>query len=171
MISNIKKYLCNSCFNKAAFQDGTPACAMHKCQINPETDFCSWHISNADSIICPICNQAKRQKEFYIYTFNDKYAIICKDCAPHMNSCTTCLNKNNCSLANDHSAPQVIPKVVQQGMMTMQIEIKNPKLVVKHCQKCKCSDGADPTIRDIICFKDENGTLCSNWQILPQLLQ
>ena len=171
MVINIKRYQCESCAHKAAFQDGSPACAFHKRAIDPNEDFCSWHTSSNDSISCPICGQTKRQNEFFIFPIEDKNVIVCSKCAQYIGTCATCVRGNICPLANDHSAPQVIPQTVQQGNMIMTIQIKNPKLVVKHCQKCKCSDGSDPSIKDVVCFKDENGTLCSHWQILPQLLQ
>ena len=171
MLSKTKTYLCKTCSNKAATQNGSPACAYHKCLINPEEDFCSWHASLNDSYTCPLCRMPKKSKDFYIYLFDDKNVLICKDCSPHMNTCNICAYGQICGFMNDHSEPSYITKTVQQGMMMMQTQVKNPKLIVKHCQKCKCSDGADPSIKDVTCFKEQGGTICPNWQIRPELLQ
>lgn len=169
--NNTKKYSCKTCANQASDQSGAPACTIHKRLINLETDFCSWHTSPTDAITCPLCGQKRKQKEFYIYLFEDKTLLVCQDCTHHIGTCPTCISQVKCDFANDHSEPQTVTKTIQQGMMMMQTQIKNPKLVMKHCQKCKCSDGADPTIADISCLKEQGGTTCPNWQILPQLLQ
>ena len=165
------QYLCKSCSRQATTQNGSPACSYHKCLIDLENDFCSWHTSLSNSYTCPICGQKKKQKEFYVYPFDDKVAIICQDCAPHMSSCLTCDSKDKCDFQNDHSEPPVVMKTIQQGMMMMQVQVKNPKLIVKHCQKCRCSDGADPSMYDITCFKESDETMCPNWRIQQTLLQ
>ena len=172
MISNTKGYLCKNCIHKGTTRNGSSACSLHKHYINEDTDFCSWHASNNDSFICPICKQNINIKDIIVFIDKNKNSILlCESCLQYMGTCATCMNNNNCGFRADKTEPQTIPKIVQQGMMRVQTQIKNPKLVIKHCQKCVCSDGANPAIKDITCFKDENGTLCSNWQILPTLLQ
>ena len=172
MTSNTKGFLCKNCGHKGATRGGSPACIYHKCLINPETDFCSWHIDENIKDACPICGQSKKSDELIVYiTKDEQTTFVCKDCLQFMGQCTTCINGRICPLVADMTEPTYVMRNVRQGMMTMQTQVKNPKLIVKHCQKCTCSDGADPSIKDVVCFKDAGGTLCSNWQILPQLLR
>ena len=171
MITNTKFYSCSICANKSKTQDGRDACKFHKRLINLNKDFCSWFINQNDNITCPLCHKNKQSKDFLVYVFDDKIVPICADCSQNVDGCGTCNYQNSCGLLNDHSEPPYITKTVQQGMMAMQTQIKNPRLVVKYCQKCKCSDGADPTVRDVVCFKEQGGTLCPHWQILSTLLQ
>ena len=172
MNTNTKGFICKTCGHRGATNNGTPACSYHRCLINPETDFCSWHINQDIKDACPVCGTPQKANDLTVYiTDKGEITYVCKNCLQYMGVCQTCIHQSDCGLMNDKTEPPYIMKVVRQGMMTMQTQVKNPKLVVKHCQKCVCSDGTDPSIKDVTCFKEQNGTLCSNWQILPVLLQ
>jgi hypothetical protein len=170
MITNTKYYLCKSCANRTKTLDGQDKCNLHVCPIDINKDFCSWNTSQTGNFTCPICQKSKRSKEFYVYTFETKNLMVCEECVQHIGTCATCANQH-CKLMDDNSEPHTVTRTIRQGAMIMQTQVTNPNLVVKHCQKCKCSNGVDPAIQDIVCFKGQNGSSCSNWQILPELLQ
>ena len=158
--------ICKTCAMKSHFQDGSPGCSKFKIHIVPEEDYCSWHETIQALATCDICKKQFSTKDLVICYINDiKFCTICQECSSYMQTCRTCVHKNICGFANDTSEPPYVMRTIQQGMMTMQTQVKNPKLIIKHCQKCKCSDGADPSIRDIICFKEINGDGCPHWQI------
>lgn len=161
---SIKK--CKTCSVLGAFSDGSPGCGKFQIKVNPEEDYCSWHTTIANIMNCSLCGKQVQAKELYYWISQDESRTyqICEQCLNIIGTCATCKYGNICNFRNDHSEPQVIMKTVQQGFMTMQTQVKNPKLIVKHCQKCHCSDGADPSIRDIICFKDEDN-MCAKWEM------
>ena len=162
----MKKY-CRTCASASKTQDGRDACARFKILINPNEDFCSQHVTKGQTGTCELCRVHLPFDQFYIWVTADesKNYIVCKNCLANIGSCNTCKYQTQCGFAADHSAPQVIMKTVRQGMMQMQTQVKNPTLVVKHCQKCRCSDDADPHVQDVYCFRDENGANCSKWEM------
>ena len=158
---------CKTCASLSKTQDGRDACARFKILINPNEDFCSQHVTKGQTEVCDICGTHLPIDQFYIWTNSDetKQSLICGNCLKAMNTCATCEFGNICGFKSDRSEPQIVMKTVNNGMMRMQTQVKNPNLVIKHCQRCTCSNGADPHIRDIVCFKDENGEGCKKWQM------
>ena len=153
-----KKYLCKSCANQGATHDGSPACILHKKLINPDEDFCSDHIDRINNIACEWCGQIVTPKEISIWIFNDVNKLLCPHCSQMVNTCQTCAYGNDCGFANDHSMPQIINQTIRQGFMTMQTQVKNPKLIEKHCLSCRCSCDNKGT-----CLRDEHGENCGHW--------
>ena len=158
MPMTIKTYLCKSCANLGATQDGSPACILHKKFIDPNEDFCSDHINITNNITCEWCGQMVTPKEINIWTFNDVNKFLCPHCSQMVNTCQTCAYGNDCGFANDYSMPQMVNQTIRQGFMTMQTQVKNPKLIEKHCLSCRCSCDNKGT-----CLRDEHGANCGHW--------
>lgn len=158
---------CKNCASLSKTQDGRDACARFKILINPNEDFCSQHVTKGQTEVCDICKVHLPTNQLINWLSNDlsKSYWVCNNCLNSMNTCATCKRGNICGFKSDRSEPQMIMRTTSNGMMRMQTQVKNPHLVMKHCQKCACSDGADPSIRDICCFKDENGANCKRWEI------
>ena len=115
---------------------------------------------------CEICQTEYPTKGLIVVEAGDKYAVICPHCYGLIGTCHSCEFTNTCGFANDHSEPQIVNKVIQQGMMRIQTQTKNPNLVQKHCMTCKCSDTEGNCFRE-----NEEGKNCLHYTILPQLLQ
>lgn len=164
MNTNLKR--CKTCGLKENFNDGSPGCFKFKIPVDPETDFCKWHIPESGLIGCSFCSQPQPLKETFIHTFNDKIFVLCKNCHSLIGTCHTCAKQNDCGFMADKSEPQVVMQTVRQGMVTMQTQVKNPNLVQKHCISCKCSWGTEGN-----CIKEANGDGCNSWSLLLELLQ
>ena len=164
MISKLKK--CKNCGLRGTLQDGSLACSKFKIKINPEEDYCSWHIPESSITNCSICKQLIPSKDILIYPFQNQNLFLCDKCAQLIGTCHTCAYQQNCGFRSDRSEPQVVMRTVRQGMMTMQTQVKNPNLVQKHCLNCRCSYGTEGN-----CLRDSNGVACNSWSILPELLQ
>lgn len=147
---------CKTCALRGATNTGTPACSKFKIPIDDiENNGCTWHTTN--TFTCEICGQPK--DTVMIWQDGNTEKLICSDCYNLISSCHTCVNLNICNFRNDHSEPQMVSKTIQQGFMTMQTQVKNPRLVNKHCSTCRCSDINNN------CFKDDTGAGCPNWQL------
>lgn len=164
MITNLKK--CKTCGLRGTFQTGSPGCSKFKIPINPETDYCSWHVPESSVTQCDICKSTVPTKDTLINYFGDKVLLTCQHCQSLLGTCHTCAHQQDCGFMTDRSEPQVVTRTVRQGMMTMQTQVKNPNLVKKHCLTCKCSYGTNGE-----CLKEVNGDGCQSWLILPELLQ
>ena len=145
---------CRSCGLRGQFNDGTPGCSKFKIKVNPDEDFCSWH--EAENInTCCICGTPS--KSLYLWLENDEYHTICEKCFASIGKCPTCQYNNTCELMTDQSEPPYVMQTVQQGMMIMQTQVKNPSLVNRHCPSCRCSYGSTN------CIKDNKEATCNNW--------
>ena len=160
MKTTINAFFCKTCAHKGTAQNGSPACALHKKIINPDEDFCSDHIDPKDSINCEWCGQPTPPDEIKIWIIDDKHKFLCPHCSQMVNTCQTCAYGNDCGFANDHSMPQIVNQTVRQGGMIMQTQVKNPKLIEKHCLSCRCSCDDKGT-----CLRDENGANCGHWLV------
>lgn len=158
MSGNIPFYTkCNSCDN-----NNNNVCSKFKIQITPN-DYCSWHSWNKSK--CIFCNTTEN---ILLAQFNDETYPLCQGHYNALMSCQGCINSQHCDFAADHSEPQIVTKVIQQGNMRMQVQQKNPNLLDKHCKICKCgyNDGSQ-----IICRKEHPEYECQNWQLQKDLLQ
>lgn len=155
---NIKP--CKTCANKAQFQDGTPACALHKRQIDLEKDFCSWHKPENQTTQCAVCNRPFNNDDLFYWLNQDETVSywICQDCLNQIGTCNTCRFIGECGFANDHSEPQIVMKTIRQGFTTIQTQGKNPNLIQKHCISCRCGNGED-------CMRDEQGVNCGHFML------
>ena len=153
---------CKNCFNLGYFQDGIPGCSLNKQKVDIEKDYCTWHKMRSAVEKCQVCQKDFATSNLHIwYTADEsKYYAVCENCLEYMGTCSTCQYQNDCAFSRDHSEPQIVMKQVQKGFMTMQTQVKNPNLVMKHCSVCRCStaDG------DHECQKDEHGISCNHWQ-------
>ncbi len=152
-------YKCKTCASRGMTAQNQPACAKFKISINPEEDFCAWHTSE-NTTSCAVCGSTE---QLIIYETNDTVIPFCPNCSALIGTCQTCKNKGQCDFQNDHSEPQVVMKTVRQGMMTMQTQVKNPKLVERHCKHCQCGL---PTGE---CLVENNGAGCKNWKMIENL--
>ena len=156
------KYKCKSCVRKGKFQDGSDGCSKFNIKINLEKDGCSWH--KRDETTCCLCGNSD-DNMIILYGVNNDVYPFCNNCFKSYHTCQLCQDKNICEFKNDHSEPQIIMQTIRQGYMTMQQQVKNPKLIAKHCTTCHCSWGKEN------CHKDDNGINCPNWQLKTDLLQ
>ena len=163
-LTNLKR--CKYCGLKGTFQDGKPACLKFKIAINPDEDFCSWHIPESNITQCNICKKHIPMKETNVNCFEDKILLTCESCSSLLGTCHTCQYQNQCNFKSDYSEPQMVTKTIKQGMMIMQTQMKNPNLIQKHCLNCKCSYTPQGD-----CFKDITEGACPSWTLRPELLQ
>lgn len=160
MKTTINAFLCKNCAHRGVAQNGSPACIIHKKIVNPEDDFCSDFANPKDNINCEWCGQSTPPDEIKIWIIDDKPRFLCPHCSQMVNTCQTCAYGNECGFANDHSMPQIVNQTVRQGGMIMQTQVKNPKLVDKHCRSCRCSCDDKGT-----CLRDEHGVNCGHWLV------
>jgi hypothetical protein len=113
-------------------------------------------------INCDLCHTPTKSNELscWITARDDTEYIVCGNCLKIIGSCATCYYQNICGFKSDHSEPQIVMKTVQQGMMRMQTQVKNPNLIEKHCVNCRCSYDTQGS-----CQKDDNGVNCVNWKM------
>lgn len=161
---------CRSCGYKASYQDGSPACAKFKIAVNPEKDGCTWHIDNNAFYKCAICGIP--EDNLYIYEIETEYHYLCPSCYSKLGNCATCNDINNCSLTKDNSKPTYVFQTVRQGNMTLQTQVLNPELVMKHCPNCRCAiKNTDPKAAPYICGRTLSEFTCAQWHMRTDLLQ
>lgn len=154
---NIKP--CKTCDLLGVAQDGQPTCFKFKIPIEDiNSQGCSWHIFQSST--CDLCKQ-KTNNIFIWQDDNNNQLILCENCFNQLHTCNNCTYINICGFKNDHSEPQIVMQQTQKGFMTMQTQVKNPRLIQKHCPSCRCSYGHN----DTNCMKDENGINCGSWEL------
>lgn len=149
------KYKCKTCLYAKQLQDGSYGCTKFNIKIDLNKDGCSWH--KLTGTPCCICGKPEDNLIVLYGTDNTVYPF-CQNCYQYYHTCQLCQNANICGFMDDHSEPQVINQTVRQGFMVIQQQVKNPKLIDKHCTVCKCGNNKN-------CNKDTNGVTCSNWQL------
>lgn len=117
-------------------------------------------------INCELCGQPHPQEATIITYFNDKYLITCPHCWGFIGQCQTCEYGTSCGFIDDHSEPQVIPKTIRHENMVMTTQVRNPKLVEKHCISCRCSYGTDGD-----CCRTNQQADCGSYIIHSSLLK
>lgn len=163
---------CRGCSMAGTYQDGSPACAKFKIPIDLDKDGCSWRISDSSSYKCGICGTPNNDN-LYVYEIENEYHYICPNCYTALGTCNTCSHTDDCGLVKDNSKPTYVFQTVRQGSMTIQSQVLNPELVMKHCSNCKCAikndnpQGAPYTCRKTL----QNDISCSQWQMRHTLLQ
>ena len=162
MKSTVSLKPCKTCEYRGAMQDGSPACAKFKVPIpDIETNGCTWHHTNGNSLPCELCHSPAEQIIIYQYD-EDKELCLCEDCYNKLHTCHTCKYGRECGFNSDFTMPKYVMQNVQKGFMTMQTQVKNPTLVEKHCSTCRCSIDDKGT-----CAKEtEVGQNCPHWMIL-----
>lgn len=160
MNSKIKP--CKTCARLGQYQNGASGCVKFKIEVNPATDFCSWHITSGQTTQCELCHSNINNKDIILWISQDgnKTIACCQECVNKMGMCATCYYNNQCGFINDHSEPQYVNRTIQKGFMTMQTQIKNPHLVDKHCATCRCSYQINGEYQ---CQKEDNNLYCHNW--------
>ena len=161
MQTSINRFLCNTCVHRGFTNTGEPACILHKKLINLQEDFCSDHFNSSEGAIpCSLCKQNVKIRDIIVHINSDnEIQCFCADCYSKLYTCETCRYANECGFASDHSMPQMVMQNIQNGFMTMQTQVKNPKLVEKHCISCRCSCDNKGT-----CLRERsNEKLCTHW--------
>lgn len=157
------KYLCRTCRQQGTFRDGSPGCGKFNIKIDPNKDFCAWH-ENEDTPSCSFCGE---HEGLYLIYLDESWHYICANHHKVLYTCQACAHNQECGFQNDHSAPPYVMRQVRQGNMVIQQQVKNPKLIARHCPTCKCSFGNNND-----CFKEtcSNEPGCPNWQLQTGLL-
>lgn len=153
---------CKTCAFKGKFQDDSWGCAKFKMKIDIDNDGCSWHKS--ESSCCSLCNTPSDSLNLFYYEETKEWYAFCPSCYQHIGACATCKDGEVCPFRSDKSEPSYITKVISQGFMRVQQQVKNPNLIEKHCSTCRCCWGTEN------CHKDEQGINCPNWQLRKELL-
>jgi len=148
--------LCKTCNFKSNFQNGTPACALHKREINPNKDFCSWYAGA--SSICDKCGQPIIKGETSIVFGKEEIYTWCIDCYSQIGLCSTCSKAARCGFTEDRTTPDYIMKTVSKAGFQMQTQVKNPDKIQIHCIENNCPCWSKELNQ---CNKDA-GT-CYNW--------
>lgn len=157
----MNKHNCITCANRGTIQNGSPACGKFKILINPEKDFCSWHILNSKST-CAFCEATE---SLILENLNDSYYYLCQEHYLAFHSCQGCANSTDCAFDKDVSEPHFIPQTLNQNGMIIRTQIKNPNLIEKHCSSCRCS------YQSTNCIKDLDSPFCQNWIPKKELFQ
>lgn len=119
------------------------------------------------SFPCQICNQEIPTKALIISEYDNNYIFTCAKCYGYLNHCSTCIYGDKCGFKTDYSEPQIVNRVISQGGMRIQTQVRNPNLIEKHCISCRCSYDDKGN-----CNKEhDNGYHCSHYSIIPELLQ
>lgn len=114
---------------------------------------------------CQICQKDFPIKGLIISYFDDNKIITCPKCYGYLNTCILCEYNNKCGLKTDTSGePKIVTQTIRRGMMTVQTQVRNPKLVDKYCISCRCSYGDKGD-----CIKENNEADCPHYKI-PELL-
>lgn len=79
----------------------------------------------------------------------DEVHLICADCVSKGASCPTCGKSSYCAFEHDSicKEPPYVNRVIQQGNMRMQTQVRNPERVKATCFFCPCfdKDAEDPS--------------------------
>ena len=89
---------------------------------------------------CDICGQVLHPNNtILLKSDNDIWLLVHYTCYDqYIGKCASC-NNASCALATDHTLPQYVTQIVQQGNMRLQKQVLNPALVDKHCKTgCAC---------------------------------
>lgn len=145
-----------------------------------------WHLNGKTDDVCPRLNIPVAKKDmcpFHQYNIptcqicgrqvigapildvsDDETHLMCADCANAGSSCQTCGKSSYCAFEHDSicKEPPYINRVVQQGNMRMQTQIRNPERVKATCFFCPCfdKDAEDPSNA---CRRSRN--YCPNYTI------
>lgn len=140
---------CNTC----GFKDEQRSlCLVYNRQIDLDKDFCSLH--QEEPTKCDICgNLMLKDGAIIDITEENNSLIYCGKCHQLMRTCQLCCNYEKCEFeTNPSPIPKVVVKTIQQGNMTVQIEVKNEERIKLLCVECPCYDGA------LGCKKDFNAS-------------
>ena len=145
--------LCRTCGFLSSDQS---VCNRQKIKVNSNEDFCAWHIPKNNSV-CVVCKNPIANDAIIL----EPNIPICANCYnAYYGRCEACRHyQEGCALQNDRTEPPIINQTVRQGFMTIQQQVRNPKLVNRHCVKCQC--GIDKQ-----CLRDGHGAGCPNWTLL-----
>lgn len=159
---------CHTCGFRGKFQNGTPGCTITNRQIPGDLEgYCDSYRSEDAVYKCKKCGIPLLNPLILEIEGDEDYALVCQNCYRTLGSCHSCMHSETCGVMTDSSEPPYVMMTKQQGPMMMQVQVKNPNLVEKHCTICKCAALLDYTF----CCKDEEGVNCPNWQLSPQWLQ
>jgi hypothetical protein len=145
--------LCRTC---GFFNGNQSVCSRQNIQVNPEEDYCSFHISQ-DTNTCAICKGPLTIDSVII----EPNIPLCAGCFnAYYNRCEACRHyQEGCAFNEDNSEPHIINQTTRQGFMSIQQQIRNPKLVERHCTKCQCAINKE-------CQRNNHGTVCPNWTLI-----
>lgn len=108
---------------------------------------------------CNICRRPIPNEHLIVVPANP-IQLYCTDCYPYIGTCATCVNGRTCAFETDTSIniPPVVTKVMRQGNMTIQTQVKNPDRIEQTCAKgCPCFTPEGH------CLKEVNGEGCSGY--------
>ena len=135
MSTNIK--YCATC---ALLAPDRPVCRFTGREVNPNESFCSEHVDELK--VCDLCGQPYVGPDIIHFKNGESIYITCQHCQSQMGTCAMCTHGNECKFETDPSPiPAVVNKVVRQGNMTMQTQVKNPERIKITCEAgCPCWD-------------------------------
>lgn len=105
--------------------------------------YCDHHTYEVDK--CALCGAPLIIKDgTLIVQFDDgNYGTLCHQCMQQYGTCHSCTHLNECKFMDTSyrpDLPPVIMKTVQQGMMMVQTQVKNPDRENECCPGCTCYD-------------------------------
>lgn len=119
------------CYSCGFWNSSTGACRI----FNYPLKFCSLHEENPEK--CSICGSLMLKDQRIVDL--DTGEIICRNCSKILSTCKNCTNSIVCAFDQDPDPmPKIVTKTVQQGNMTMQMQITNEERVKKFCLTCDC---------------------------------
>lgn len=128
------------CATCALLAPDRPVCRFTGREVNPNESFCSEHVDELK--ICDLCGQPYIGPDIIHFKNGESIYITCQQCQSQMGTCAMCTHGNECKFETDPSPiPAVVNKVVRQGNMTMQTQVKNPERIKITCESgCPCWD-------------------------------
>lgn len=126
---------CQTCFFAEKNQ---LVCRLSGLPIDLTKDGCSHHRREVD--YCEICRKPMLpQGTITECDKNGEFHHFCGQCNVFLLSCKSCGNNSICLFETDpNPMPKVVMKVVQQGNMRMQAQVKNEEREKLLCVKCDC---------------------------------
>jgi len=114
---------------------------------------------------CQFCSKEYPTIQLVATNIEDKTLFLCPQCYNVIGNCRSCTYVETCGFQADHSEPHQVPQTVRQGPMIMNVQMKNPHLIEKHCSTCRCQMATE-------CQREKDtGLHCPNYKIEPNLLR
>lgn len=122
---------CGTC---AIFDKIKSVCGLNGRPVSKTADFCSKHTN--ELLICDICHLPMLPTGCYI---EDANHIYCEKCNQYINSCQVCDKFQTCPFETDpNPLPKVVVKIIQNGNMKMQTQVRNEEREKLFCHTCGC---------------------------------
>lgn len=130
-----------NCKHCTLFNNEGNFCTLFKIFIDRPEDYCCPKYTK-ELTTCVCCGRDFIPPGILYYQSPNQLLVICQECYSLKGSCATCKKTRQCEFETNTTCPEqkIVMATTQQGNMTIQTQIKNPKRVELLCQNCDCYD-------------------------------